>query len=409
MKWTCFAALDHLPPHRLKLAKPDAVFLPPRVSCPEPVPPWLTHPLFRPAPKCLRSCVPNTRCPLSLTSPSSGSPAQRPYRSLSRKLLSELSAVSIAHLRPAPPACAQITCARLCSKPPTPTKLPRTLRCSPMPLSRETLLRLSPRTLLALPCTRSPKSSGTFGPLQWGRFLGVLWASFFAMPSVKRRVIAFGLCKSASALLRGEAAVHASGLGGTLRHLTGCSSKSTSATRSILSVGNPSSPEAVNTCRLYSQASHLRFGERVMPSTTGVQQGDPLGPLLFALALQPALRAAAAHPVDLCFSYLDDVVIAGSARRNTLRTRSGILSLRLGARGCISSPAKVSSSSTLLRRHMLTCCCSPPAYPWWSPTPLSFWELPLAPTHSASTTVRKLWRKLLNAWGPLCGPPPLPG
>ena len=63
----------------------------------------------------------------------------------------------------------------------------------------------------------------------------------------------------------------------------------------------------------YGQASHLRFGDRVLPSTCGVQQGDPLHPLLFALALQPALRAAAAHPVDLCFSYLDDVVIAGPA------------------------------------------------------------------------------------------------
>ena len=61
----------------------------------------------------------------------------------------------------------------------------------------------------------------------------------------------------------------------------------------------------------YSSSSTLRFGQHKLQSCCGVQQGDPLGPLLFALALHPALRAAARHPVELCFSYLDDVVLAG--------------------------------------------------------------------------------------------------
>ena len=61
----------------------------------------------------------------------------------------------------------------------------------------------------------------------------------------------------------------------------------------------------------YGSPSTLRFGQHKLQSCCGVQQGDPLGPLLFALALHPALRAAARHPVELCFSYLDDVVLAG--------------------------------------------------------------------------------------------------
>ena len=63
----------------------------------------------------------------------------------------------------------------------------------------------------------------------------------------------------------------------------------------------------------YSSASVLRFGKHTIPSTRGIQQGDPLGPLLFSAALQPALRKTAQCPVELCFSYLDDAVLAGRA------------------------------------------------------------------------------------------------
>ena len=39
----------------------------------------------------------------------------------------------------------------------------------------------------------------------------------------------------------------------------------------------------------YAFASHLFYDAELLESSAGVQQGDALGPLLFALALHPAL------------------------------------------------------------------------------------------------------------------------
>ena len=56
-----------------------------------------------------------------------------------------------------------------------------------------------------------------------------------------------------------------------------------------------------------------------MSSTNGVQQGDNLGPLLFAIGMHPVLEELAAlknregAKLDIVVAFLDDVVITGDA------------------------------------------------------------------------------------------------
>ena len=80
------------------------------------------------------------------------------------------------------------------------------------------------------------------------------------------------------------------------------------------------------------------FGSRTIASESGVQQGDPLGPLLFALALQPVLRelatSRASGGLELVYSYLDDLCLAGdelavATALNTLRARCADIGLVL--------------------------------------------------------------------------------
>ena len=58
----------------------------------------------------------------------------------------------------------------------------------------------------------------------------------------------------------------------------------------------------------YGGVSFLRFGEHIIQSAEGVQQGDPLGPLLFCLAIHPLLVNIQSEFVS---GYLDDIGIGG--------------------------------------------------------------------------------------------------
>ena len=58
----------------------------------------------------------------------------------------------------------------------------------------------------------------------------------------------------------------------------------------------------------YSVESTLQFGQFVVKSRMGPQQGDPLGPLLFCLPLQPTLRELRSQ---FKLGYLDDLSLGG--------------------------------------------------------------------------------------------------
>ena len=65
---------------------------------------------------------------------------------------------------------------------------------------------------------------------------------------------------------------------------------------------------------LYGQASRLYIGDTHIWSATGVQQGDPLGPLLFALILHPLLHKIRDSCKLLLHAwYLDDGTVIGDS------------------------------------------------------------------------------------------------
>ena len=63
----------------------------------------------------------------------------------------------------------------------------------------------------------------------------------------------------------------------------------------------------------YGHATALRFGDSTIWSEEGPQHGDPLGPLLFCLTVQPLLQSLSS---ELALAYMDDFTLGG--RKSTV-------------------------------------------------------------------------------------------
>ncbi|KAK1411384.1 hypothetical protein QVD17_37932 [Tagetes erecta] len=89
---------------------------------------------------------------------------------------------------------------------------------------------------------------------------------------------------------------------------------------------------------LYAQPARLYVGDTHIGASSGVQQGDPLGPLLFALVLHPlilSIQGACSLPFHAW--YLDDGTIIGKAEEvaralDIIRSEGPSLGLRLNIR-----------------------------------------------------------------------------
>ena len=96
-------------------------------------------------------------------------------------------------------------------------------------------------------------------------------------------------------------------------------------------------PELAAYCHLaYAESSSLQFGRFTILSQEGSQQGDPLGPLLFCLPLQPILNGLRS---PLAFGYLDDLTLGGDpgvveADVDTIEGECSRLGLNLNRKKC---------------------------------------------------------------------------
>ena len=88
----------------------------------------------------------------------------------------------------------------------------------------------------------------------------------------------------------------------------------------------------------YSGALPNFVGDTVIASTTGTQQGCPLGPIGFALGIQDVVESLTHLRLPVNSWYLDDGIIIGDGA--TIGTAYALLKERLATRGLAVNPTK---------------------------------------------------------------------
>ena len=122
----------------------------------------------------------------------------------------------------------------------------------------------------------------------------------------------------------------------------------------------------------HQHLSALPFGAAAIQSAGGVQQGGPLGPLLFATAIHTLTQDLRAGPLDIAFFCLDDRIGAGdvaavAAALAHIRTRGSELGLTLNLPSADLPGLAASSPTTWLaifRRSFCQWQQSPSTHLW---------------------------------------------
>ena len=148
----------------------------------------------------------------------------------------------------------------------------------------------------------------------------------------------------------------------------------------------------------------LQFGDSVLESAGGVQQGDLLGPLLFACAIQSLGRELRASALDLSLLFLDDGVIAGTPAvvgqaLAHVEARAAAIGLRLNLAKSVAvlvgRPPRKACGATSLKSSWLTLLGPPASAATWS------YLVPLLATMPSWNSTRKLGQtRQLLCWTP---------
>lgn len=108
----------------------------------------------------------------------------------------------------------------------------------------------------------------------------------------------------------------------------------------------------------YMKESFLYFNSRKILSERGVQQGDPLGPILFALTLHPIILQT---KTELNLWYLDDGTIAGSSQNvldafNQIKESSEAIGLQINQKKCEFTVLGEDGPATSQARNLFSNC-----------------------------------------------------